>query len=387
MPALMDGSVQNEWTLITGDDRIMGIFGLDDKGHLWSEVWNTATEADFAVFENVGFIIATRTDRYGQKVGYALNEALIIEAVESDFGCAVSYEEENVTLPDAHKVFVVHGRNSKARDELFNFLRALDLHPIEWSQAVAATGKGSPYVGEVLDAAFAQARVVIVLMTPDDEVRLHPLLHAQDEETYEIQQTLQSRPNVLFEAGMALGRADDRTILVKLGRTRPFSDIAGRHEIRLNNSAQARRQLVSRLRIAGCLVNDEGEDWLRIGNFEEAVAGFSPSEDGVRWERTGNLWWLGFDTWTVRMKVLGGASRNEMIHGIRQAHHHANELNLPQVLTDRFRMVHDQVVSSNDTDWTAKEREWLAERLLGLFNDVSVFVQRHQVNFKAGPDQ
>ena len=68
-------------------------------------------------------------------------------------------------------VFVVHGRNTAARDALFEFLRSLDLHPLEWSEAVSATGKASPYIGEILDAAFSRAHAVLVLFTPDDEAR------------------------------------------------------------------------------------------------------------------------------------------------------------------------------------------------------------------------
>lgn len=40
-------------------------------------------------------------------------------------------------------VMVVYGRNQPLRDSMFGFLRALKLNPIEWSEAVRATGKGS----------------------------------------------------------------------------------------------------------------------------------------------------------------------------------------------------------------------------------------------------
>jgi hypothetical protein len=72
----------------------------------------------------------------------------------------------------SNSVFVVHGRDQKARDAMFEFLRAIALQPIEWTQAVKATKKGAPYVGEVLNAAFDKAAAVVVLLTPDDEARL-----------------------------------------------------------------------------------------------------------------------------------------------------------------------------------------------------------------------
>jgi len=75
-------------------------------------------------------------------------------------------------MPDSEtsprNVFVVHGRNERARDAIFELLRAFGLHPIEWTEARKLTGNPNPYVGEILDAAFQHARAVVVLMTPDD---------------------------------------------------------------------------------------------------------------------------------------------------------------------------------------------------------------------------
>ena len=36
---------------------------------------------------------------------------------------------------DTRTVFVVHGRNERAREAMFEFLRAIGLHPLEWSEA------------------------------------------------------------------------------------------------------------------------------------------------------------------------------------------------------------------------------------------------------------
>lgn len=169
---------------------------------------------------------------------------------------------------DPAKVFVVHGRNQAIRDDMFNFLRAIGLHPIEWSQAVAATGRGSPYIGEVLDTAFNLAQAVVVLMTPDDEACLKEVHRSATDEPYEKVPTPQARPNVLFEAGMAMGRDADRTVLVEVGKLRPFSDVGGRHTLRFDGSSPRRQDLANRLKSAGCKVNLEGTDWLTVGDFK-----------------------------------------------------------------------------------------------------------------------
>jgi predicted nucleotide-binding protein len=174
--------------------------------------------------------------------------------------------ERQSKTPDLHSVFVVHGRNNTARDGMFAFLRALGLQPIEWSQAVAMTGHGSPYIGTVLDTAFDAAQAVVVLFTPDEVAYLRPEYsdRADDPDTRPL---AQSRPNVLFEAGMAIGRDAKRTVLVELGTLRAFSDVMGRHAVRLDGSPKTRAELAQRLETAGCAVDRSGTDWLTAGNL------------------------------------------------------------------------------------------------------------------------
>ena len=128
-----------------------------------------------------------------------------------------------------------------------------------------------PYIGEILDVAFSRAHAVVVFLTPDDEAQLREPLRGRTEPPHEVNLTGQARPNVLFEAGMAMGRHENRTILVELGTLRPFSDIAGRHVIRIDNTSQRRQDLAQRLQAAGCPVNLNGTDWHEAGDFEAAL--------------------------------------------------------------------------------------------------------------------
>jgi predicted nucleotide-binding protein len=166
----------------------------------------------------------------------------------------------------ARKVFVVHGRNESARKAMFEFLRALGLSPIEWSKAVKMTGEASPYIGRVLDVALREAQAIVVMLTPDDIAYLRSE-YATGKDDPEIEPLGQARPNVLFEAGMAMGHAPDRTVLVEFGKSRPFSDVAGRHALRMDASPRRRKELAERLQTAKCAVNMAGDDWLETGDL------------------------------------------------------------------------------------------------------------------------
>jgi len=169
-------------------------------------------------------------------------------------------------VTDQRAVFVVHGRNTSVRDSMFGFLRAVGLRPLEWDTVIGLTGKASPYIGEVLDAAFDHAQAVVVLMTPDEVAYLDQRWASGpgDDQT---NPAAQARPNVLFEAGMALGRNPDHTLLVEVGSVRPFSDVGGRHAIRLSNDAASRQSFATRLRNTGLNVDTSGTDWLTVGDF------------------------------------------------------------------------------------------------------------------------
>lgn len=199
-----------------------------------------------------------------QPLGPTASEAGSRNGVQMSDG----HQKERAT--DRRRVFVIHGRNEPARKGMFAFLRALGLEPIEWSQAISLTGKGSPYIGEVLDRAFEEAQAIVVLQTPDDVAYLHESLTHPDDPECDPQ--MQPRPNVLFEAGMAMGRNAERTVIVELGKVKQFSDIHGRHVVRLDDSLQQRQALAIRLRTAGCAVNTDGTDWHSTGDLTPPVA-------------------------------------------------------------------------------------------------------------------
>ena len=172
----------------------------------------------------------------------------------------------NTTDSNDRDIFVIHGRNKEAREAIFAFLRSIGLNPLEWSELIAKTRQGSPHIWDILDKAFEGDRAVIVLLTPDEIVRLHPD-YAEGDDDPECQMSLQARPNVLFEAGLAMGKNSEKVIFVEFGLIRPFSDISGRHTVKLEDTPESRNELVIRLKAAGCTVNTDGTDWIKAGDF------------------------------------------------------------------------------------------------------------------------
>jgi predicted nucleotide-binding protein len=164
-------------------------------------------------------------------------------------------------------VFVVHGRNEALRKSMFDFLRALGLKPLEWQKALQMAKGNNPFIGDVLEEVMAKAQAVVVLFSPDDEARLRTELQTKGDPATEKKLMGQARPNVLFEAGLALGKHPEKTVLVEVGKLRKFSDVAGRHVVRLTNDYAKRNDLAERLAKIGCAIDKVGDDWTKTGHF------------------------------------------------------------------------------------------------------------------------
>jgi hypothetical protein len=178
---------------------------------------------------------------------------------------------------------VVFGRNLAARDALFAFLTSLGLDPIEWSEAVLFGQAGPKYIADIVDAAFSQAKAVVVLFTGDDVARVGTCFLKPDDQDFERELTPQPRLNVVFEAGLAMGKYRERTILVQCGSTRPFTDLAGRWILPISNEAAHRKAVVDALVTAGCPIDLTGrQDWLKAGDFDAALQTDDPYQ--CQWE-------------------------------------------------------------------------------------------------------
>jgi predicted nucleotide-binding protein len=168
------------------------------------------------------------------------------------------------------RIFVAHGRDSEARDVLFDFLRSLSLEPLQWESIVKISEEMSPPLSRALARALDNAQACVVLMTPDDFGQLHRDFHEDADSPSDTSVNGQPRQNVIFEAGMALSKMPERTLFVEVGRLRGFNDMAGLNVVRLTPDVttcmERLTKISQRLKSAGCAVDDSGTDWLRYAH-------------------------------------------------------------------------------------------------------------------------
>jgi len=200
----------------------------------------------------------------------SLIDSLISDPVQRKDLEEKAIKAEIIKSKKSSNVFVVLGRNRRVNDSMYEFLATLGLNPLDFAQAILLTGNPAADIPEILDAAFKNAQAVIVLMTPDEISLLRNSFTKADDTEFDKSPYGQPRPNVLFEAGMAMASHTGRTILVTLGKVRPFTDISGIHIVRLDNSVEKREELIERLRLCKCKFRKpKNRIYLRVGNFKE----------------------------------------------------------------------------------------------------------------------
>lgn len=184
---------------------------------------------------------------------------------------AIKAEAKMPTPTRNNSIFVVHGRDARLTDDMYAFLRAIGINPVEWNEAIkGAKGGANPIVGDVINQAMKKAQAILVLLSPDEEAKLKPQFVGTKDRKHGLHKLdSQPRPNVIFEAGLALGAHSDKTILVQVGDIREISDIAGKHMVHLTNKVANRKALATRLRDKlKFKVNMDGDQWLEVGDFD-----------------------------------------------------------------------------------------------------------------------
>lgn len=150
---------------------------------------------------------------------------------------------------DHRDVFIVHGRNLKAVNIMATFLRAIGLRHLSLPHVATRLGASAPHTWNLVYAGLAMAQAIIVLLTGDEIALLSP--HLAGRGTPDVR--WQARPNVLLEAGIALGMYTHRTILVCRSPDLLPSDLAGHLAITVEG-VDWRDALIGRLESARCRI-------------------------------------------------------------------------------------------------------------------------------------
>jgi predicted nucleotide-binding protein len=178
---------------------------------------------------------------------------------------------EGTSLESRRKrIFVVSGRNQRLTRSILRLLKSLGLEPYEWEQIATMAVRekrrgGNPNIFDIVELGFERSQGVLVVFSPDDEARLSPLLTPDDSSESEL--IGQPRPNVLLEAGYALSRDREHTLIVSVGQVRAVSDLAGMHLVYLDDSSAKRKIFADRLDALGFDVDISGQDWLSVGEL------------------------------------------------------------------------------------------------------------------------
>jgi predicted nucleotide-binding protein len=189
--------------------------------------------------------------------------------------------EKDTSMPNAKKVFIIHGRNMEARIQMGIFVRSLGLVPINFGDLRASMG-GTPNIADIVEAGMDQAQGVIALITADEFAAVRTDFRYDHDQPDDVSRW-QARPNVIFEAGMAFGRDRKRVVFVLLGGPKLFTDVAGIHVLRPTNDPSGDRSLLRSTlwQGMGCDIELHSTDWMKAGDFDTCVKmlpGVSPRD-------------------------------------------------------------------------------------------------------------
>lgn len=263
------GSAHEGWTLVVDERGVRRYRVVNSAESLLRLVAQMREEDEKALGRHLVSLDAFEPDSTEVSAGPAVGSGPELDVEPSAVGTSVTpVTPGSEREPDSSCVFLVHGRNMRAKRAMVDFLASIGLKALDLQRdLVTLTGSASPTTLETIVEGFKVARAVVVLFTPDED----STLRAEFAETTEESATVaQARPNVYFEAGYAFHSHPKRTVLVELGRTRRLSDIADHLAVPMDDSEYSRELVVERLRIAGCKII-LSDDWSKAGDFRGAL--------------------------------------------------------------------------------------------------------------------
>ena len=210
-----------------------------------------------------GSRLGARRERAAKILGVApgtfrnRQEARVLDAVAQALALALlspsrtAMSEVKSPELDPTQVLLIHRNDSFGVKEVGRLVESLGLQPVLWQQALDRAGLRSPSVVDRFRSCLDTAQAVIVVFEGGPG---------------------ESKANLAFEAGLALGLAESRTVIVQLGDQSPPQDLEAVNILRLRNTEESITALSSALRNAGCAIPgrsdrsaDETEKGVNVG--------------------------------------------------------------------------------------------------------------------------
>jgi hypothetical protein len=131
-------------------------------------------------------------------------------------------------------VLVLSARGSIGALEIIEHLRSLGVHPLTFEETLERSGYDAPSLVDNLRVSVTLSQAVVVVLES---------------------QRVTDAADLALSAGMSLGLAPDKTIIVRLGDARLPVAMGGLNVLRLNNARESRAALSAALERAGCHVS------------------------------------------------------------------------------------------------------------------------------------
>lgn len=186
----------------------------------------------------------------------------IAETQEQKNTAAIREDVKAENQPNRNKVLIINGANEKTKKSMGNFLLSLGLQAVEWAEALHLTGMPDQDQTGVMAKVFEHCQAVVVLLTNDKE---DCFLSEKEPDLKALRQT---ELNALYMAGVSAGLNRGRTIVISLGNPEPYRGIPGLNIAALDNSLEKRKDLIERIKLAGCDVKTRGKAWHISGDFD-----------------------------------------------------------------------------------------------------------------------
>lgn len=126
----------------------------------------------------------------------------------------------------------------------------------------------------------------------------------------------------------------------------------------------------------------------KVGAPQPASADEPAAGEGIRWENSGNLFWLGRDLmWTMDM-LLRGAPGDQVRHGLAQSLHHLNSMEFSSSSTGA--QVESQLTllkAEGDAvrEWTPEKRDWFTRKLFSVVGRIGALASSNQPDYRPRP--